>query len=668
MGDDRLVRRLHTLPWVAGAGVLALVGSVVLNALAGDDGENWLTVGLLLIGVTSSFAIGLILAVRLPQNPVGWLLLGNALLVGLNGLADAYGRYSDLADPGALPAGGWAALWSDASWPVLFACPVAIAYLFPNGRLPSPRWRPIAMIGIASFALMLAFAPFNPEDFSAPFEHVSSPLPSLSFYFSITPLFLLGMAATLIGGVLALRARFRRSSGVERLQIKWLALAALVIPATLIACIVEGFLTGDLGVATLVGVALIQIAIPAAIGVAVLRYRLYDIDRLISATLAYLALTTLLGLAFVAVSLVLGVALGGGSTLPTAAATLVVVVAFRPLRARVQNRVDRRFNRARFEGMERVDGFLGELRLGRIEPEETGLMLAEALSDPTLKLFFWLPREQTHADARGYLVPDLPAQPSARTPVRRGDLLLGIVLHDPALEERPGLLEDVIVRAGLAIEIARLRVEVRRQLAEVEQSRARIVAATDEERRRLERDLHDGAQQRLVSIGLDLRHLQHQLDGGLTEASATLDLVVASLAEAIDELRELARGVRPSALDDGLAPALHELASRAAVTTEVEATDERFTEQVEAAAYFVASEALTNSVKHAGASRVAISAARKNGSLTVEVTDDGRGGATAAPGSGLAGLADRVAALGGRLHLRSDPGSGTSLVAELPCA
>ena len=664
------MRLARILPWLAGAVVLALgVFGIVVNALAGDDGQSWLASAVFGVGILTSLGVGLLVSVRLPKQPLGWLLLANAVVISIAGLADSYGRYAALAHPGALPGGDWAALWADASWPLLFAGVVAIVYLFPDGRLPSARWRPMAWIGVASFVLMQAIAPFNPEAFSTPFEEVARPVHSLpeSVYGPASGLFLLGMAATLVGAVLALRSRFRRSTGIERLQIKWLLLAALVIPATLIACIIEGLLTGDVGVVTLVGIAAIQFAIPAAIGMAVLRYRLFEIDRLISVALTYLVLTALLAVGFAAVSLALGVALGGGSTLPTAAATLAVVLVFRPLRARVQSWVDRRFNRARYEGLKLVGDFLTELRLGRVEPEDTGRMLAAALSDPTLMLFFWLPREGIHADAGGRPVPELPTAPAGRTPVRRGDLQLGTLVHDPALLERSTLLEDVITRAGLAIEIARLRVEVRGQLSEVEQSRARIVAAGYEERRRVERDLHDGAQQRLVSIGLDLRHLQHELGDGSEEARATLDAVVSALGEAIEELRELARGVRPSALDEGIAPALRELASRSPVYIEVEATDERFAEPVEAAAYFVASEALTNSVKHAGASRVLMSAARSNGSLTVEISDDGRGGAAPVAGSGLAGLVDRVAALGGRLDISSAPGSGTRLVAELPC-
>jgi signal transduction histidine kinase len=352
---------------------------------------------------------------------------------------------------------------------------------------------------------------------------------------------------------------------------------------------------------------------------------------------------------------------------PTAAATLAVAVAFRPVRARVQTQVDRRFNRSRYEGLRRVDRFLDDLRLGRAEPEGIGSVLGEATNDPSLELFYWLPRDQAHADAAGRIVEELPTHPAGRTPVRRAELQLATLVHAPDPER--ALLDLLIGRAGLAIEIARLRVEVRRQLAEVESSRARIVAATYEERQRLERDLHDGAQQQLVSIGLDLRHLQHELGPAATPAERELlNGAVTGLTDAIAQLRALARGIRPATLDHGLAPALRELAARASIPTEVDATDERFERDVEAAAYFVASEALTNAIKHARCSRVVVHAGRSDSRLVLTVSDDGRGGAAPALGSGLAGLSDRVVALGGRLVVKSDAGRGTSIVAELPCA
>src|SRR5262249_9314859 len=229
-------------------------------------------------------------------------------------------------------------------------------------------------------------------------------------------------------------------------------------------------------------------------------------------------------------------------------------------------------------------------------------------------------------------------------------------------------LRSVAEAVGLAIEIARLRVELRRQLAQVEASRTRIVTAANEERRRIERDLHDGAQQRLVSIGLALRHAQHELGGPVPErASATLDGAVAEVSVAIDELRELARGLPPAQLDAGLSPAFRELARLAPIPVEVQASSERFDRAVEAAPYFIGCEGLTNAVKHARANRIVLSAGRQDGKLLVSVEDDGVGGAAAVPGSGLSGLSDRVAALGGSLRIESERGAGTVLVAELPC-
>jgi signal transduction histidine kinase len=194
------------------------------------------------------------------------------------------------------------------------------------------------------------------------------------------------------------------------------------------------------------------------------------------------------------------------------------------------------------------------------------------------------------------------------------------------------------------------------------------VTAADEERRRIERNLHDGAQQRLVSVGLALRHAQHELaSGAAAQAPLTLDAAVAELAAAVEELRELARGLPPAQLDAGLAPALAELAGRAPLPVEVRATSARLPAGVEAAAYFIACEGLTNAVKHAKASKVVLSAAGVDGKLVISVADDGVGGATESGGTGLRGLADRIAAHGGTLDIRSEPDSGTTLTAELPC-
>jgi signal transduction histidine kinase len=217
---------------------------------------------------------------------------------------------------------------------------------------------------------------------------------------------------------------------------------------------------------------------------------------------------------------------------------------------------------------------------------------------------------------------------------------------------------------ALSIEIAALQVQMRRHLLEVEVSRQRIQSVADEERRRIARDLHDGAQQRLVGIGLALRHAQLRADPAL---GAAIDDAVAELSSSIDELRELAGGLRPGSLDEGLGTALRELAARTPVPLDVCALPERFPSHIETAAYFVACEAVTNVVKHAGASRISLTVAWENGSLVVTVVDDGRGGADFRRGTGLLGLADRIRAHHGHLHVDSPPGRGTRLEARLPC-
>jgi signal transduction histidine kinase len=637
----------------------------VLTALSPGYGDGALATVAWLAVMLASTGVGVLLAIRRSDNPVGWLLLANGLVLAANGLAEAYADYAVLAHPGALPGGEWAALFADKGWPTLFAGVTAIAFVFPDGRLPTPRWRPVAIAAAASFGGLLVASLLSTDPFSQPFESVSNPLPSLPEAV-IAPLFLisgLGALASLGAAAFAMRVRLKRSSGVERLQIKWLAYATILIPSSVIICLT---ISGGDGAATGVALIITLLAIPAAIGIAVTRYRLYEIDRLINRTLVYAALTAGLAATFAAVSLGLGVTFGGGSTLPTAAATLAVALVFGPLRRRLQILVDRRFDRARYEGLRTVGAYLEELRAGRAAPEATGEVLAQALGDPSLELFFWLPEGELYVDASGRVVDVLPNLQRARTPVRRGELLLATVVHDKALSEHPDLLDSVIGSAGLAIEIARLRVEVRRRLAEVEESRARIVTAGFEERRRLERDLHDGAQQRLVSIGLALRHVEAQLPDGSREAME-LDVAVGEVSGAIRELRELARGVRPAGLDDGLATALRDLASRSPLRTTVEATTERFEDGLETAAYFVVSEALTNAAKHAHADRVVVRAQRCDGHVVVSVHDDGVGGALSSHGSGLDGIGDRVAALGGTLSLDSPPGQGTVVTAELPC-
>jgi signal transduction histidine kinase len=307
------------------------------------------------------------------------------------------------------------------------------------------------------------------------------------------------------------------------------------------------------------------------------------------------------------------------------------------------------------------------VREGRREPEGVGPVLAAALRDPSAELLFRLPASEAYADSVSGVVGDPPVDGRAVTRVEHRGQEIALLLHAPALLDRPDLLRSVLSAASLAIEIARLRVEVRIQLAEVEESRSRVVQAGYEERRRLERDLHDGAQQRLVTLGIVLRRLQLSLPREARILGPALDSAVDEVAHAIEDLRTIAAGFRPPRLDEGLAAALADLARAAPVPVELEATHERLPPQVEAAAYFVACEAVTNAVKHASPSCVRVEANVVDGALRLVVVDDGIGGATVAGGTGLMGLTDRVEAQGGTLLVFSPPGAGTRLEAEIPC-
>jgi signal transduction histidine kinase len=327
--------------------------------------------------------------------------------------------------------------------------------------------------------------------------------------------------------------------------------------------------------------------------------------------------------------------------------------------------------RSRISRAAAVSGLVEQLGQSVGSDRELRDALATALGDPGLGLTYWLPDGERWVDAQGHDVPD-PAQlgDRATTMVRHEGAPVAALVHDPRLNEHRELLETVSAAAGLALQNQRLDAALRARVEELRTSRARIVEAGYAARRRLERDLHDGAQQRLVALGLDLRLARTKLDSDPATTAELLDASIAELSQATDELRELARGIHPAVLTDrGLGPALEALATRAPLPVEVASVpDERLPEAVETAAYFVVAEALTNVAKYANATHAAVSVERANGSLRVEVADDGVGGADPAAGTGLRGLADRVAALDGRLQVSSPSGSGTVVRAEVPCA
>jgi signal transduction histidine kinase len=295
-------------------------------------------------------------------------------------------------------------------------------------------------------------------------------------------------------------------------------------------------------------------------------------------------------------------------------------------------------------------------------------MLAESLGDRTLSIAYWLPDTETFVDEAGRPV-DLPDPGSGRawTAVERNGVRVAAIVHDAALDTGPELVQAAAAAAALALDNERLKADLRARVEELRVSRVRIVEAADAARRRLERDLHDGAQQQLVSLALDLRLLKSRVRD--TDAEPLVDGLAEKLAVALGELRELARGIHPAILTDrGLGPAIEALANRVPVSVESEVDiEERVSEPIEAAAYFVVAEALTNIVKYAQATKARVSVRRRADVVTVVVDDDGVGGARIGAGTGLRGLQDRLAALDGLLSIDSPVGGGTRLRARIPC-
>ena len=344
-----------------------------------------------------------------------------------------------------------------------------------------------------------------------------------------------------------------------------------------------------------------------------------------------------------------------------AALTVVALIPFAFLVGLLRSRL------GRAEAATAVVGRLGEAA-DRTAMREA---LADALGDPGLEVAYWVPEVESYVDADGDPVA-LPEPGSGRfaTEVEHDGRRLAAIIHDASLEDARDLVRTVGAAAAMTLENERLDAELRAKLAELRASRSRIVEAGYEQRRRLERDLHDGAQQRLMALGINLRLVRERIEGDPREAAELLDASMQELNEATAELRELGRGIHPAVLTDrGLEAALKGLAGRSPVPVElVETPDDRMPSSVESAIYFVVAEALTNVARYAEAQSAKVSVVRRNSQVEVQVSDDGVGGADPEQGSGLSGLSDRVAALDGSLDLTSVAGDGTTVRATIPCA
>jgi signal transduction histidine kinase len=614
-------------------GATIALGCVVLVIRPGDGGVvGWFALTIVM-GLPST-VLGLVVARRRPGNVVGALLTAVGLAPCLIGVSDAI---TSVHGPG----GDLVARLDEGVW-TLWYLPVALlALYFPDGVLPGRRWRVVA-IGLPAVAI--GFDALVAGGLDAPGT-------------GLLPMLLGLLVATAVSMV----RRYRAAGEVRKAQLKWFALAGLFLPATLLLCWTSYLLisTADLVV---IGLVATYLAVPAATAIAMLRHDLYDVDRALSGAVAYTLASAALLAVFTAVSIASGVVLGRDSVAVAAGTTAVCAVALAPLRIRLQRKVDRRLYPVRRAALAALDTLRQEIHSGQSEPELLEDVLRRALRDPSVRVGYRLPGGADLVDATGNPVE---STVDGSAPVVLGGVEIGVLQGERTSRE---LLRELASASALLVEVVRLRVELGSALREVEASRSRLQHIGYQERKRLERDLHDGAQQRLVSLGMALRLAQRHLDDGTVDVNGLLDQSVAELGTAVAELRQLAHGLRPSSLDDGLGPALAALTSGVPVRVELDVRAGALPDDISTTAYYVASEAIANATKHAGAGRIGLRVAQEDGGLRVEVADDGVGGAAPSPGSGLSGLADRVAAAGGTLKVHSPVGSGTVVRAVLPCA
>jgi signal transduction histidine kinase len=660
------VRRVRAGVWLAvSITAVALVAQAVVVTVAGNSGERWAVLLALVIGAGSN-ALGFLVIRREPANVTGLLLSALGGAYALTTLVDVYGAAREHRSGGVpqLPDSVPALFMT--LWVWLYTVILLLVLFFPNGRLPSSRWRwVVGAVVTVAFAIELLM-PVLPGPYAPPFDAVNHPFgvvsESLGQVLSavLFPLFVLL-------GILCLAAawtRYRRGDAKLRAQLKWFALAVVVgVPCIVGLSWVGYWVLGTHDLAG-IGFSLVAASLPVATAVAIFRHDLYDIDRALSVTITSVAALGGLGIVFGLATFAAGFVVGQGSRTAAAAVTAVVGLAGIPLFGSLRRMVDRWVYPLRFDTLKAITDLRTGIDAGHAAPEQLEDVLRVALHDDRLQVGYREPGADAFVDVNGR---QLVSRPDALAVTLAGR---NVGVLQPCATVPQPLLREVAEWSATLVELVRLRLAANRARHDAEASRARLQRVGYDERRRLERDLHDGAQQRLVSLGMALRFVQRHLDDGSIDVSGMLEESMAELGGAVADLRRLAQGIRPSCLDDGLHPALSYLIGSMPASTPVELVVDAgndLPDDVATTVYFVVAEALANVVKHAGAQQIRVEAVRNDDVLVVRVEDDGCGGAVAHPGSGLAGLGDRVLAGSGRIDLVSPPGQGTVLEVLLPC-
>jgi signal transduction histidine kinase len=635
---------------------------------------------------------GVAIVRRASSHVIGWICLGIAGFLELGLTLTQYGIFAIRVHPGSLPAPGLGLVVAATTPGLAITGIILVLHLFPTGKAVGPKWRLLVaatLVGQAIGAATTELLPhritdvwsdelshagasaMNPLGISA-LRSLSGPLTAIAVVLSV-----LGAA----GAIASLFVRRRRASSEERRQLRWLAAVAGTAATWILVMFPIVLLTDPNGLAGaifwIVVTPLVALGPPAAIGIGIVKYRLFDIDVVIRKTVV----VTLVGFTLTALYLAVLALATVGQVSRLVVGIALLAVTFNPVRRAARSVADRVAYGRRASSYDVLSSF-SERIAETYAADDVAPRMAAILAGGTgaraatvwLRVGSELRPSAVSGDATTPPRPlpiagdALPPLGQEATEVRHSGELLGalsVEMHanDPLDGARRRLIQDMASQAGLVLRNVRL-------IEELRASRQRLVAAQDEERRRLERNLHDGAQQQLVALSVQLR-LMEQMAGRDPDTQRELAArLQTSVGAALEDLRDLARGIYPPLLaDKGLSAALESQARKAAVPTMIEVDEVgRYPRDVEATVYFCALEALNNVAKYAGASRAVVRLAQRNGDLTFEVEDDGAGfdSSSTGYGTGLQGIADRLDAVGGTLEVATAPGEGTTILGRLP--
>ena len=699
-------RRATAVAWLS-ITVLSLAGAVLTVLAWGDLKTQDAVSNLSTAPAAVLYATLGALIVRRAGNLIGWMLIGIGAGLAIMSLASAYAVLG-ITHPGTLPAPELVGLLAEWMFiPVLTGVGFMLL-LFPSGSLPSPGWRPFAGLGLLATALTMIGLVVRPRlvalpapgDTSLMFENplgIRSLGPVLSTVLigTLNGLAVLG-AVILAAAFVSLAVRYRSGGREVRQQIKWIALAAAVAAACQLAALLALAATGDASnPVTVTAYVVIPVTalfgIPAIITLAILKYGLYQIDVIINRAVQYGLLSATLTGVYAGIVVGIGTLAGySGGPVLTIAAAVTVALLFQPVRHRAQVLANRLVYGERATPYQVLADFAEDMA-GQLDFDIALDRMASILAAATgaVRVEIWV---RVGAQLRPQVIWPRGSAPPAAVPliddaqlpafelatravaVRHSDELLGALAiqkprNEPVTAAEDKLLAHLASQAGLVLRNVRLTAELQATIDDLRASRLRLVRAQDEERQRIERNLHDGAQQQLVALMIQLSLLEDSA-GDSGEVRQVTGQLRAGLHAAIDDLRALARGIYPPLLaDQGLGPALRAQVGRAPLPVMVEADGiGRYPRDAEAAVYFCILEALQNTAKYARASRAAVALSCPGSNLEFTVTDDGAGfdTATASHGTGLQGMADRLAAAGGTLRISSTPGLGTTISGRLP--